>query len=169
MTGAEMREVVRGVVATCFQTVLRDEPWQDFGFRKRPTYGTLIQKLRPTWKIELEKRILKEMVIVLTAAHVVAGVLPRDDIEHVVNAYTSTPDLARSLGYSSRNEALVHLRESIGEYVLSSPDEWSVMLFTRMDPNSLPNKKTAARVVVGCAKFGMDAQNMVRILRQRST
>ena len=169
MTGAEMREAVRGVVATCFQTVLMDEPWQDFGFPKRPKYGSLIQKLRPTWKVELEKKILKEIVIVLTAAHVVARVVFPDDIEQVVNAYTSTPDVVRSLGYASRNEALVHLRDSIEEYVRSSFDKWPDMLFTRIDPNSLPDQKTAARVLLGCVRFGANARNMVTILRQKST
>jgi hypothetical protein len=165
----EMKEAIAGVVSTCFQTILRDDPWQDFGFPKRPKYGALVQKFRSTWKVELEKTILKEMIIVLTAAHVVAQVVSQDEIEKVVDAYTSSLEVIRSLGYASRNEAQIHLRKSIEDYVKSSPDQWCGMLFKRIDPNSLSDQKVAARLVLGCAQFGTTAQNMVGILRQRIT
>lgn len=167
--GVEVNEAIAGVVSTCFQTVLRDEPWRDFGFPKRPKYGALIQKFRPTWKVELEKTILKEIIIVMTAVHVVAQVVSQDDIENLVDGYTSSPDLIRSLGYASRNEARIHLRNSIEDYVKSSPNQWCGMLFTRIDPNSLPDQKVVARLVLGCTQFGITAQNMVGILRQKST
>jgi hypothetical protein len=145
-----------------------DEPWQDFGYAKRPKYGAVIQKLRPKWKVELEKTILKEMVIMLTAAHVVARVVDPNNLEHLASAYAGTkdfPDMCRHLGYTSRDEASIHLRESITEYVNSPLDKWSGILFTRIDPNSLPDKKIAARLVAGFVKFSLTVQDMVGILR----
>ena len=166
--GVEVKEAIDGLVSTCLQTVLRDEPWRDFGFPKRPKYGALIQKFRSSWKVDLEKTILKEMIIVMTTAYVVAQVVSQDDIENVVDAYTSSPDLICSLGYASRNEARVHLRNSIEDYAKSSPNQWCGMLFTRIDPNSLPDQKIAARLVLGCTQFGITVQNMIEILRQKS-
>ena len=46
-----MKDEVRDGVMRCFEAVLTDEAWQNFGFPKRPTYGFLIQKLRPRWKV----------------------------------------------------------------------------------------------------------------------
>jgi len=37
------------VAEYCLYTITQDEPWQDFGFPKRPKHGTLIQKRRAKW------------------------------------------------------------------------------------------------------------------------
>ena len=163
-----MEEAIVRVVATCCQTVLNDEPWQEFGFPRRPKYGALFKKLRPSWKIEIEDTVLKEMVIVLTAAHVVAGVVSLQDIALLVDMYTLAPELVRTFGYASRNEAVIHLGESIEQYAETFLDQWCSTLVTRIYSMSVPNKKFAARLVVGFVRFGTTAQNMIEILKQQS-
>lgn len=150
-----MKDSVREAVVTCFQTILKDEPWQDFGFRRRPKYGALIQRFRPAWKVALEKKIMKEMLSVLTAAYVTSGAASMDDVEEIVDAYTATPDLVVALGYPSKDEARCHLQESIERYLRTPPADWSAVLLSRIDPNSLPDEPVAARLFLGCAQFGM--------------
>ncbi len=162
-----MEQPISHVIATCLQTVLRDEIWLDFGFTKRPKYGTLIQMIRPRWRVEIEKVVLKEMVIVLTAAHVIAGVISSKDIEQIADAYTTTSDVVRSLGYASRNEALIHLRNSIEEYSKLPPDQWPNTLVNHINPSNIPNEKIAARIMLGCAQFGTAAKNMINVLKQK--
>ena len=58
--------------------------------------------------------------------------------------------------------------QSIEQYAKSPLDQWCSMLFTRIAPMSVPNKRFAARLVVGCVRFGTTAQNMIEILKQQS-
>lgn len=164
-----MKGSVRSVVATCCRTILMDEPWQDLGFPKRPRYGSLFQRFRPAWKVAVEKRVVQEMLAALTAVHIVAGAVPEDEVSDIVDAYTSFPEVAEALGYASTEEAKQRLRGAIEKYVAEPTDRWSALLARRVDPNSLPERADAARLLVGCAQFGLNLQRMVNVVRQRST
>lgn len=164
-----MKDAVRKVVGACCHTVLMDEPWQDLGFPKRPKYGAFIQRFRPTWKVALEKKTLQEMLAVLTAAHILGGAVPDSDIPDVVEAYTATSDLIDALGYPSRDEARRQVRESIEKYIETPSDQWSAVLCSRIDPNSLPDRAAGARLLLGCAQFGLNMQRMVNVVKQGST
>jgi hypothetical protein len=97
-----MNDAILNVAATCLDTSLRDEAWQDLGFSKRPKYGAFFQRFRAKWKVDLEKSILQEMIILFTAAHLLAGKIRDSDIDDLVSLYTdgygSVTDLFRTLG-----------------------------------------------------------------------
>lgn len=158
--------MVREVAATCLRTALTNEPWQDLGFSKRPRYGAYFQRFRPKWRVTIENKVLKELVIVFTAAHVVAGAATPDDITEIVAFYASRADMVHSMGYMSQHDATQHMTVSIRQYLGSSPSQWHTLLFQRLDPASLPDKKMRARLVVGCVQFGRSLQNMVVILHR---
>ena len=67
-----------------------------------------------------------------------------------------------------QDEAERRLNEAIEKYV-NEPDRWPALLAQRIDPNSIPDRALAARLVVGCAQFGTNLQRMVSVVRQRST
>jgi hypothetical protein len=79
---SKMQDSDNTVAATCLGMLLTDEPWQDFGFSKRPKHGAYSQRFRSTWKVELERRILQEMLAVFTAAYVVSGRVPSGKISN---------------------------------------------------------------------------------------
>jgi hypothetical protein len=160
---------VTEVVATCLRTVLNDEPWEDFGFPKRPRYGSWVQSFRPKWRVEVEKTVLQQMLCVLTAAYVVSGKLPKDSISLSAGMYTSNVDVAAALGFPSREEGASRLKETIEEYVLSSPDQWPEILHAHIRPDLLPDQKLGARLFLGCTQFGTSAKNMIGVLQWKTT
>jgi len=160
-----MNDAVRKVVADCCRTVLMDEPWQDLGFSKRPRHGAFFQRFRPAWRVALEKKALQEMLAVFTAAHVIGGLVRSGDIAELVNAYSGTPELARAMGFESRDNAQRQLRDAVERYIHTPSDQWSSVLCSRIDPNSVPDRTVAARLFLGCAQFGLNVQRMVNLLK----
>lgn len=160
-----MREPVRRVIATCLQTVLLDEPWQDFGFRKRPRYAAIIGKLRPSWRVALEKAVLTQMLSATTAAHIVAGVVGPEDIEEIITFYTATPELVHAMGYRTRDEARRHLAESVEQYAETPVEQWPSIFASRIGLSAIPDSSTGARVLVGCVRFCQNVQGMIDLLR----
>jgi hypothetical protein len=159
-----MDNTISEASAACLRAVLRDEPWQDFGFPKRPKDGGWAGNFRPQWRVDLERKVLQQMVSALTAAHVVAGRIPRDSIDSCVTAYTSKPDVAIAFGFPSQAEGIARLKEVIEQYVSSPPEQWPQILRTHIQPETSPDKKFASRLSLGCMKFGISAKNAIAAL-----
>lgn len=164
-----MDSAVTEALATCLHTVLKDEPWQDFGFPKRPRYGAWVQRFRAKWRVDLEKTVLQQMLSALTAAYVISGKVPKESIDTSVSVYTSNVDVATALGFTSQAEGASRLKEAIEEYVLSPPEQWPQILHTHIRPDLLPDKQFAARLFLGCAQFGTSAKNMIGVLNWKTT
>ena len=151
-------------VAGCLHTVLSDEPWQDFGFPKRPRSGAWFQRFRAKWRVDLENTVLQQMLSVLTAAHVIAGKVPRESIDFSAAAYTLNINVTTALGFSSQAEGASSLKNTIEEDASSPPEQWHQILYTHIRPDLLPDKKLAARLLLGCVKFGEAAMHMIGVL-----
>jgi len=152
-------------VVTCFSMILKDEPWQDFGFSKRPKYGAYVRRFRRRWKVDLEKRVLQEMLAVFTAAYVVANRITFDSIPNVIAAYVEKAEILNALGYASRDEGIQHLTQSIARYRNLPLRDWATPILERINPTSIPDKKLAARLLVGCIRFAQNVGGMVQVLR----
>jgi hypothetical protein len=161
----KMSDAVRGVAATCLGTVLRDEPWQDIGFPKRPRHGEIFQGLRPAWKVALEKAVLQEMLAAFTAAYVLAGRITPDDTPQVIAVYTANADIIKDLGFSSREESVQNLNERITQYCATPLVDWYTTIAERITSMPIPDKKLAASLLVGCIQFSENLGNMVLALR----
>ena len=157
---------------TVLGTVLRDEPWQDLGFGRRPRCGAFFQRFRPKWRVDLEKAALKEMVILLTTAHLAAQVIAEQDIDGVIAFYVDGTERAheswRTLGYTSRSEAQLHLRNSIAAYSAAGPGRWSKLLLSRLGVPDIPQPKLAAHLIVGAVRFSETVRSMAQVLRQQN-
>lgn len=148
-----MKDSDNTVVATCLGMLLTDEPWQDFGFSKRPKYGAYFQRFRPKWKVDLEQRIVQEMLAVFTAAYVVAGRVPSGNTPNIISAYLEKTDVVKALGYVSRDEGVQRLTQSIAKYQVLPIREWHTLILERVNPTSIPDKKFSARLLLGCIHF----------------
>lgn len=152
--------------------MLRDEPWQDLGFAKRPRYGEIVQRFRPLWRVQFEKTALKQMIAVLTAAHVHAGALDATDVREVVDILVDGPQgstqLWRLYGYASRAEAIEGLVCAIGTYVESEPQQWASILGSALNVPSVPDRRLAARLFLGTVRFTQTAEDMVPFLRSNA-
>ena len=66
-------------------------------------------------------------------------------------------------------EGAHELKRAIDEYVSSPRDLWSKILYTQIRPDTVPDKKLAARLFVGCAQFANTAATMVGVLKWQNT
>jgi hypothetical protein len=84
MSEATGHQAIGEAFATANRSMLLDEIWQDFGYRKRPRYGALVQKWRRPWKVQLEKAILREIFVSTIALFVLASKLKLSDVPSVI-------------------------------------------------------------------------------------
>ncbi len=132
-----MRDDVRQVASTCMGLVLRDTLWHHFGFRRRPMGGRIPRRIfLPAWRVDLEHAVSREMLIMLTAVHVTAGVIERDRVEDVLRIYVRGPngnsDLWKTFGYTSPEAAENHIRDSVSAYLDCGIQEWLGILPERL-------------------------------------
>lgn len=154
------------IAATCLQMALSDEPWQDFGFSKRPKHGALFQRFRSPWKRELETKLLQEMLAMFTAAYVVAGKLSPDSLNLVIAMYVERPDVVRALGYTSQDDAIIRLVRTITRYKRLPAPDWADEIARKIDPASVPDKAIAALLWIGCVRFAQNVGGMILVLRR---
>jgi hypothetical protein len=157
---------VNNVAATCLGSLLKDEPWQDLGFAKRPRHGKFFERFRPKWKNELENKAVQEILATFTAAYALASRITSEDIPSVIALYTAKADLVTALGYSSRDEAARHLSERIAQYCRTPTADWHALIVKQIDPSSIPNKKLSANILVGCIRFTRNAGMMIHALEK---
>ena len=72
-------EMARNVAITCIRIMLSDEPWQGFGFPRRPRVGLVFRRFRSGWKNDLENRLMQEMFATIVAAHRLADRIGSED------------------------------------------------------------------------------------------
>jgi hypothetical protein len=164
-----LNDAVLRVAVSCLGSVMKDDPWQDMGFRKRPRHGRWFQQFRAPWRVMLERSILQEMLILFTAAHVVAGVLSKAELGELVHVYVDGPDgtgdLWATFGYPSRDQARGHLTDSIQLYVDAGIREWLNLFPQRIGSLAIPDSAMASRITGGALRFAQNVQSTVVILQ----
>lgn len=112
------------------------------------------------------------MVILFTTAYLAAELIAEEDIDRVVEIYIDgtkpTRELWRSLGYHSRSEAQLQLRNAIAAYAAAGPAKWPQMLISRLSVADVPEPKVAARLIAGTLRFSETVRGMVGLLRQQN-
>jgi hypothetical protein len=140
---------------------LADEPWQDLGFKRRPRYGALVNRLRPHWKVALEEKILQEMLSTFSAAYIVTKASGRDLQRELINTYLATPELVAAFGYESRIAGESALNASIDEFTSVAPNGWHQVLFQHFRVLAIPDRRVWARLTVGCIQFSRYVEQMI--------
>jgi hypothetical protein len=163
-----VKDAVNTVVETCFSMILRDEPWRDFGFAKRPRYGSFFQKFRSVWRTSLEKRVIQEMLATFTAAHVLAERISPQEIPAAIAIYAENQNIVTALGYPSREAAVHHLTSSIADYLSRPVSEWHALVLQRLDVIAIPDKKLSARLLVGSITFAQTVGDMILLLKRNA-
>lgn len=150
-------------------TVLRDEPWQDFGFPRRPKYGAVVQRLRPAQSVQLEKRLLQEMIVLQCAAYIRANVLSESDLSVLIDLLVDGSDESLGLwqcyGLDSPGGAKEHLLRGVYEYLAESEGKWTMILMSRLRLTELQDAKLVARLTLGCIQFVDTIHAMIHLLK----
>ena len=161
---------VQNVARQCLTLVLEDALWIALGWKHRPKYGAFVQRLRSKWKVQLEKTYLKELVILLSASELKQRPLGTNEIRQLTGIYadgvgTSGP-LWDGFGYSSRDEAVSHLEESINLYLRTPLEEWQSLGFQRVGLGSIPDRAFMGRLALGTDRV---LQNIVEMTYEGSS
>jgi hypothetical protein len=163
---SHMNDAAKLVFATCLGGIMRDEPWQDFGFVKRPRYGRLFKKLKPPWRTSLENRVLQMMLASFTTAHVLARRINYEEVQGVIVAYATDDDVVAALGYASRQECGRHLIEAIWKFAETPVADWHALILKRVDPLSIPDKELSTLILMGCARYAENMNRMISGLKE---
>lgn len=157
MSDAELR-----IAGRALQAMLNDEPWVDLGIGKRPKVGTLFQRFRHQWRVQLEERIAQEMLAMFSAAFLLAEDMSDESAPTLAAIYTSTPDASTAFGFATQSAGATHLTESFENYMKLSTGGWPASLAQRLDITNLPDAELRARLVVGMIKLCSNVESMIR-------
>jgi hypothetical protein len=157
---------LRTVATTCLGILLSDDAWRLFGFKKRPRYGAWVNRFRPAWKVELEDAITQGMLAETIAAHLVSGRVSQSETQRLTAWIVSDMAIVTSLGFGSREQAVLQLMESITAFA-DAPlrGGWSQMLLDSVKRIAIPDKKGLGLLTIGCVKFEEWMINLVLHLR----
>jgi len=149
------------VAVSCLQLILADEPWVDLGYPKRPRYGKIIQRFRAPWKVNLEKKILQEMLSAFTAMYLIAGEENFENLASIISVYTSNLELAESLGYSSCGQAVNELTRVITKYYQTNLQDWGPLMFQRLSECPIHDEQLNVKLMFGCINFSGTLKHMI--------
>lgn len=166
-----MEDKTTKIAAYCLSAALSNESWKDIGYGKRPKYGSIIQRFRTQWKVAIERTILKEFLIIISAAHIAGRIIDKSAIKELSLQYTvfKNKPIFVYLGYTSKHEAVDHLCSSITQYVNRDSEGWSSLLFDRLDIQNIPDEKLKAKLFVGCVNFCSTVRWMIALMEKKKT
>ncbi len=171
-TEAVVMQPVNAAVHFALSTALRDEPWEDLGFGKRPHSGRVLQRARPQWRQHLEDIALRELVALFTAAHVHAQAIKPTQIPAAVDLIlygeNGPLQLWQSFGFTSRNKGFLGLVESIEAYASMSPDSWSIRLVEALDASNIPDTRLRKEILAGAARVAQTTNDMLPLLKSKA-
>jgi hypothetical protein len=135
----------------------RDDAWQVFGWPKYPKYGLLFNLFRPAWKVALEDRVFKELLVVSVALDTPAAAT----VSPAVRMLAENEPLTNCLGYSSSREAYNDLARCTRRYTEAPPEKWGQLFLEQIEVEKVVerDKRTAANLMAGSARFQEIAQS----------
>ena len=151
------------IADNCLRLSLNHASWQGLGFKRRPRRGLMHQLITPHWKRSLERKTVRELLVIFTAAHVVA-VDPEADLllRDVVDFYWGDGvHSATGLGFPSKEACLL----AIQTYTTTPSSDWHKLLIEHIDVFGLPDKKQKMLLLARCVQFTMSVQTMMLYLR----
>lgn len=154
-------EMIKQVAAVCMSAPTEDNMWREFLYFSRPKNDGLFASFKPQWKKDLETNIARQMVIVLSAAHVAGGILSNEDVEALCQNYGRDPESLSLLDYKHPVVAYFDLKARISNLLKTPSSEWIPCTQSALNVDSLPDKDFQLRVNRGCERFVALAQNLM--------
>jgi len=153
-----MEDLVAQIADNCFRLVMADGSWEAIGFGRRPRRGLIWRFTTPAWKVALEDRVHRELLVIFSAAHVGAFGSTRDELlRSLVKFYWGVDGRFGQIFPSA--EAC---QKAINEYLGAPCAEWHKLLCDHLEVFTVPDKKLSARLLVGCVQFAMNVP-MIRL------
>ena len=184
---AHMAAMCGHTSAAILKMSIADDTWVNVGYGKRQKIGRLVNLLfRPKWRRDLEDSLLREIVSILTAAYLLAGLVRQTNIDVVIEVYVDGTggDLFRTFGFLSRSEALSYFSDAIREYheaarpleadadvtgdaISRVVREWASILWRRIEAAQLPDRGLSAQLFGGSARFALTVKDMLFLLKRQ--
>jgi len=96
--------------------------------------------------------MFRELVITMYSAYVTNNYLSIDEATASVSQYMSQPQVLKSFGYQSQQVGTDDFHKMICCYSEATPQEWGKLMFNRLRPEAIPDKKLASGIMYGCTQ-----------------
>jgi hypothetical protein len=137
------------------------KPWNAIGFGTSPSHGVVWWLTTPRWKKDLDQRIQREILVIITSAHIVAFSSLRDALlRRLVELYWG--DDGRLI---SRYFSKLALSAAISEYVEMPSGEWPTPFVSHLELSVIPDKEMRTRVLAKGVYFAIDVANIILAIR----
>ena len=154
------------VFAECLSISQSDKVWQLLDYPGCPRHGSIAQLFRPSWKVELERRLRGTLFSIALAANVLAGRLSDGQLRGVAEKVgLALGPNAGLLGYSSPEALVSQLPTAVRAYVSSPPQEWSQVFLAQAVPGPLPDNSAVQRLSAGAHRVASYAADLCAYLR----
>jgi hypothetical protein len=151
------------IAENSFGLALSGRPWNAIGLGIRPSHGLFWRLTAPRWKRDLDQRIQREVLVIITSAHIVAFPSLRDALQRrLVDLYWG--DDGRLI---SRYFSKLALSAAITEYVEMPSGEWSTPFVNHLGLSAIPDREMRTRMLGKGVHFAIDVTNIIPAIRSR--
>jgi len=77
-----------------------------------------------------------------------------EEVRISISQYFSKRQVPQSFGYNSQQEGIGDFEEQIRHYSETPAREWGKLMYNRIRPQDIPDRKLAARIMYGCLQVG---------------
>ena len=132
------------------------------GFGIRPSHGVFWRLTAPRWKRDLDQRIQREILVIITSAHIVAFSSFRDTLlRRLVDLYWGEDGRLISRFFSK-----LALSAAITEYVEMPSGEWPTPFVDHLGLSAIPDKELRARMLAKGVHFALDVANITLAIKR---
>jgi len=140
---------------------MNGSPRGAIGFGIRPSHGVFWRLTAPRWKRDLDQRIQREILVIITSAHIVAFSSFRDTLlRRLVDLYWG--DDGRLI---SRYFSKLALSAAITEYVEMPSGEWPTPFVNHLGLSAIPDKEMRTRMLAKGVHFAIDVGKIILAIR----
>ena len=137
--------------------------WKAIGFGTRPSHGVFWRLTSPRWKKDLDQRLRREILVIVTSAHIEAFPSVRDELlGRLVDLYWG--DDGRLI---SRYFSKLALRAAITEYLEMPVGEWSTPFVNHLGLSAIPDNNMRIEMLAKGVYFAIDVTDIILMIGSR--
>lgn len=134
--------------------------WKAIGLGTRHSHGVIWRLTAPRWKKDLDQRLRREILVIVSSAHIAAFPSFRDELlGRLVDLYWG--DDGRLI---SRYFSKLALRAAIAEYLEMPVGEWSTPFVNHLGLSAIPDNNMRAGMLAKGVHFAIDVTDIILMI-----
>jgi hypothetical protein len=158
---SDIDTIAAKIVENSLGLAMSGRPWRAMGLGIRPSHDVFWRLTAPSWERDLDQRIKRETLVIITSAQIVAFSSLSDALlRRLVDLYWG--DDGRLI---SRYFSKLALSAAITEYVEMPSGEWSTPFVNHLGLSAIPDKEMRTRTLAKGVHFALDVANIILAIR----